>query len=155
MATDRHDFGATFSRRVSDSREIKNSGCKSNVLIPGFLGDCKAAATSARGESAIDHKTVPRHKRRSVRAQPQNGLSHFLDATDATDGMQDGKVVLLRIQAIGEAIDHRGVDRGRIDRVDTNPLRGIFQRSGFRETDHGVFRRSIDPNSRESGYACD
>jgi len=28
-------------------------------------------------------------------------LSHFLDATNATDGMQGGKVVLLRIQAIG------------------------------------------------------
>jgi hypothetical protein len=91
-----------------------------NFWIPAFLRDCKSAATSASGESAVDNQTVSGHKRRLTRAQPQNGLSHFLDATNATDGMQGGKVILLRIHAIGEAIDHFSVDRGRIDGVDAN-----------------------------------
>src|SRR5882724_13659337 len=100
-----------------------------NSCIPAFLRDCKSAATSASGESAIDNQTLSGHKRRLTRAQPQNGLSHFLDATEATDGMESSKIILLHIHAIGEAIDHLGVDRGRIDRVDANALRGIFQRS--------------------------
>ena len=69
--------------------------------------------------------------------------------------MESSEIILFHIQAIGEAIDHLGVDRGRIDRIDTNPLRGIFQRDGLSQTDHGMFRRSIDPNCRESDDACD
>jgi hypothetical protein len=91
-----------------------------NSWIPAPLKDCKAATTSASGESAVDNQSVSGHKRRLTRAQPQNCRSHFFDATDATDGMQGGKVILLRIHAIGEAIDHFSVDRGRIDGVNAN-----------------------------------
>jgi hypothetical protein len=69
---------------------------------------------------------VPGHKRRLARAQPQNGVGHFLDPTDAPDRMERGKILLFHTHAIGEAIDHLGVDHGRIDRVDANPLRGIL-----------------------------
>src|SRR6266436_1239714 len=91
-----------------------------NSWIPAFLRDCKSAATSASGESAVDNQIVSRHKRRLTRAQPQNGLSHLLDATDTTDRMESSKIILLHIHAIGEAIDHLRVDRGRIDRIDAN-----------------------------------
>ena len=72
-----------------------------NSCISAFLRDSKSATKSASGESAVDSQTVPRHKRRSVRTQPQNGLGYFLDATEATDGMESSEIILFHIQAIG------------------------------------------------------
>jgi hypothetical protein len=54
------------------------------------------------------------NKRCPVGAQPKNGFGHFLDATEATDGMQSCKIILLHIHAVCEPIDHLGVDRRRI-----------------------------------------
>ncbi len=59
-------FGATLIN--SKSKTIQDVGL--TVLILAFHRDCKAAAASASGESAIDSQTVPRHKRRPVRTQP-------------------------------------------------------------------------------------
>src|SRR5258708_2081444 len=91
-----------------------------------------ASPSSAGRESAVDHQTVPRHKRRLAGTQPQNSFRNFLDPTEASDGMKSGKIILFHIHAISEAIDHLCIDHRGIDRVDANPLRGIFQRSGFR-----------------------
>src|SRR4029450_2603921 len=112
-------------------------------------------AESAGGKSAVDDHTVAGHKRRLIRTHPENGFGHFLDPTDAPDGMKSGKIILFHIHAIGEPIDHLSVDHGRIDRVDANPLRGVFQSGAFRESDDRMFGRSIDPNSREPDYARD
>ncbi len=72
------------------------------------LGPRCTGAESAGGKSAVDDHTVAGHKRRLIRTHPENGFGHFLDPTDAPDGMKSGKIILFHIHAIGEPIDHLG-----------------------------------------------
>src|SRR5438105_3650462 len=66
--------------------------------------------------------------------------------------MQGRKIVLFHIQAYGEPVDHLRIDHGGIDGVDANPLRGILESSGFRQSDDGVFRGNVNRHVREPNH---
>src|SRR6266567_2826200 len=58
--------------------------------------------------------------------------------------MQGGEVVLFHTQPRGNSIDHLRIYHCRVDRIYSDALRGVLQRSGLGETDHGVLRRNIN-----------
>src|SRR5215470_7892768 len=112
--------------------EVPSDLCAKSFASCASLRAQTSRTSSARGESAVDHQAVPRHKRRLLGTQPQNSFRNFRDPTEASDRMKSRKIILLHIHARRKPIDHLCIDHCRVDRVDANSLRGKFQRGGFR-----------------------
>src|SRR5271163_2094706 len=74
---------------------------------------------SAGLHAAVDIQDVASNKARIVRRKVHDGSGDLGGSADSLLGVQ-GREIVLHVFTSGEAVEHRGLDRSRGDRIDTD-----------------------------------